>query len=128
MNILRAGKPITVRRSSAAEPEEVLVHELPVRQLPEWLASLDDEVAMVKLVTDRDDAWVDTLVRESFLALVDAATELNQAFFAGIVRRRLARTDELMPGLAARMQESAVSAARIPSSNAGSPTSPRPAG
>jgi hypothetical protein len=126
MNILRGGKTITVRCNDGTE--DVLVRELPIRQLPEWLASLDDEVVMVKLTTGRDDAWVDALDRESFLALVDAATEVNQAFFAGIVRRRLARTDELVPGLAARMQESAVNAVRNPTSNGGSPTSPRPAG
>ncbi len=39
MNILRGGKTVTARCNDGTE--DVLVRELPIRQLPEWLASLD---------------------------------------------------------------------------------------
>lgn len=119
--LLRGGKDVSLITADGSA-ESVFVRELPVRKLSDWLAAQDDEAAMVKLVTGRDDGWVDSLDRDSFLAVVDAATELNQAFFGGLVRRRMARTETLMPGFAAKVQEAAT--APRPSSSHGSPTSP----
>lgn len=123
--LLRAGKDVSVTTADGSA-ETVTVRELPVRKLSDWLAAQDDEVGMVKLVTGKDEAWVDSLDRASFLAVVDAATELNQAFFGDLVRRRLDRTEALMPGFAEKVQAAATS--RSPSSSGGSGTSPQPAG
>ena len=65
---------VTFRDGSTAN---VKIIELPIRKLPEMLASFDDEPALIELYTGKDEAWIDSLTNTSFENLLSVGGELN---------------------------------------------------
>lgn len=92
----------TVRHADG-RTEAVTLRQLPVRQLPDLLAALDDEARMLELFTGKPAAWVDALPPAEFERLLAEGERLNADFFGRWLARRLDRQEKLMPGLTDRL-------------------------
>jgi hypothetical protein len=87
--------------------EAVFVRQMPIRQMPQLLAALEDEPRMVELFCDRPEGWSDTLTPESFERLVAEGDRLNAVFFSRWLRRRLDRQERLLPGITEQLAKNA---------------------
>lgn len=87
--------------------ETVFIRQLPVRLMPQMLASLEDENRLVELFCDRPEGWSDNLAAESFEKVVLEGERLNADFFSRWVQRRLTRQEKVMPGITAQLARNA---------------------
>lgn len=87
--------------------ETVFVKQIPIRQMPQLLAALEDEPRMVEIFCDRPEGWSDTLTPESFERLVAEGDRLNAVFFSRWLRRRLDRQERLLPGITEQLARNA---------------------
>lgn len=62
--------------------EEVWVKQLPLRQMPDYAAAVDNPATLIRLCTGKADEWVDRLSAESFEALALKCDEVNSDFFS----------------------------------------------
>ena len=99
---LLGGSTATVRHLDG-HTEAVRLRQLPVRQLPELLAALDDEARMLELFTGKPAAWVDVLPTDEFERLLAEGERINADFFRRWLDRRMQRQEKLMPGLTERL-------------------------
>jgi hypothetical protein len=87
--------------------EQVFVRQIPIRLMPQLLATLEDEPRMVELFCDRPEGWSDTLTPEAFERLVAEGERLNADFFSRWLRRRLDRQERLLPGITEQLARNA---------------------
>jgi hypothetical protein len=104
---------------TAGGKEKVFIRQIPVRLMPQMLASLEDENRLVELFCEKPEKWSDTLTVESFEKLVTEGERLNADFFSRWVQRRLSRQEKVMPGITEKLARSA----GLPSPT-GSPSAP----
>lgn len=78
--------------------EAIRIQQLPVRMFNQMLALQDDEPALVELYCGKPKGWADTLTMEDYNSVITAADSLNEAPFDSWLKRRLSRSEKLMPG------------------------------
>jgi hypothetical protein len=93
---LMGGKELSVTLEGGTT-ETLTIRQLKVKELPALMESLDDESAQAALYCDKDGAFVDSLTRESFEAVILAGEEANADFFFRWAERQLKRMERLMP-------------------------------
>jgi hypothetical protein len=103
--------------------EKAFIRQIPIRQMPQMLAALEDENRLVELFCDKPEGWSDTLTVESFEKVVTEGEKLNADFFSRWVQRRLTRQEKVMPGITAQLARNAGLPSPI-----GSPSAPFAAG
>lgn len=103
---LFGASPLEVTLASG-DSQQVFVHQLPIRQMPELLAVMDDENRLAELYCQQPQGWSDTLTRESSEAVVIEGERLNGDFFSRWVGRRLARQEKVMPGITEKLAHNA---------------------
>ena len=103
---------------TAGGKEKAFIRQLPVRLMPQMLASLEDENRLVELFCDKPEGWSDTLDPESFEKVVTEGERLNADFFSRWVQRRLTRQERVMPGITEKLARSAGLSSPIGSPNA----------
>lgn len=91
------------------ERELVKVRQLPVRDLPKYLACHQNEAATVELFCERDANWVDTLALASFEAILAEGEKLNLDFLSRYAARQLARNERLLPGFQQKLMNELLS-------------------
>jgi len=112
--------------------QTVTVRQLPIKLYQQYLASMDDECAMVELLCSYPKGWADTLTPASHVAVVEEGTRINRDFFEPWVQRRLERQKLFVPDLLDRMLKMAEPGQPSPASppasrrNAGSPSPKQP--
>lgn len=74
---------------------DVRIRQLPVRDMPKYLAAQDDEPAMIELVCELDSKVVDALTQDSHAALIAEIERVNCDFFVRWAQRQKARGDRL---------------------------------
>ena len=99
---LVGGMSFTATKIDATE-EPVQIRQLPVRLLPQLLAALEDEPAMVELFCDKPKGWSDSLAPESFETIVTEGERINADFFSRWAQRRIQRVERLLPGSTAKL-------------------------
>jgi hypothetical protein len=92
---------------TSGQTEQVFIRQLPIRQMPQMLASLEDENRLVELFCDKPEGWSDGLTVESFENVVTEGERLNADFFSRWVQRRLTRQEKVMPGITEKLAKSA---------------------
>jgi hypothetical protein len=91
------GRPVVAAYLDGTH-ETVKVQQLLIRQLPEYLAAIDNENKLVELLCDKPSGWSDNLRIESHEAILAAGEELNSERFFAWLRRRVSRQEQLVPG------------------------------
>lgn len=104
---------------TSGQTEQVFIRQIPIRQMPQMLAALEDENRLVELFCDKPEGWSDELTVESFEKVVTEGERLNADFFSRWVQRRLTRQERVMPGITEKLAKSA----GLPLST-GSPSAP----
>ena len=94
---LCGGKSVSVTKLDGST-ESIFVKQLPARLMPDYAKAQDEEVQLIKLATGRDEAWCDTLSRQSHEQLVAEVEAANAAFFLSWFERRKQRAEKLVPG------------------------------
>lgn len=79
--------------------EEVIVRDLPLRELPAYLERVENESATVELFCGKEAGWADSLERESAEELLRIGEERNLDFLVRFARRAVERREKLIPGL-----------------------------
>lgn len=98
---------VALKQDGSSEPVKIL--QLPIDKYGELLGCIDNEAAMIELFCDRPKGWARTLTLEECERIVIAGEEINSDFFSRWARRRLQRQEKLMPGLADKIANLAVS-------------------
>jgi hypothetical protein len=115
------GTEIIITKSDGTT-EPVCVLQLPIRKYTVYLMALEDEAAMVELLTGKPKGWNEELTTESFERIVVEGERINADFFGRWLQRRLDRQEKLMPGmreqLAVEALKSQISSLNSPSSAA----------
>lgn len=76
--------------------ETVRIRQLPIRLLPQYLASLDDEPRMVELLCDKPSGWSDSLSPADFEGIIEEGERLNSDFFSRWLERKKKR-EQFLP-------------------------------
>jgi len=97
MDTITGGRDITARLTNGTI-EAVRLRQLPVRLLPKYLETIDDEPARIELVADKPKGWADGLTLASHEELLAASEALNSDTFFAWLRRRVERQERLAPG------------------------------
>ena len=103
---LFGGQEIEVSLTSG-QTEQVFIRQLPIRQMPQMLAALEDENRLVELFCEKPEGWSDGLTVESFEKVVTEGERLNADFFSRWVQRRLTRQEKVMPGITEKLAKNA---------------------
>jgi len=98
--------------------EVVNVRQLPVRLLPKYLATIDEEAERIELLTDKPAGWADKLTPASHLELLEAGEELNAEDFFAWLRRKVQRQERLAPGSSGELGKAVLSASPTGSQSA----------
>ena len=98
--------------------EVVNVRQLPVRLLPKYLATIDEEAERIELLTDKPSGWADKLTPASHLELLEAGEELNAEDFFAWLRRKVQRQERLAPGSSGELGKAVLSASPTGSQSA----------
>lgn len=104
------------------QTERVRVRQLPVKDMPRYLAVLEDEPATVELFCDKPKGWAETLTPEAFNDIMTKGEGMNLDFLAQHAARVQRRREKIMPGFQEKILEAAIS--RLPSGALGSPLKP----
>lgn len=91
--------------------ETVEVRELPMREMPNYLAAFDDEVTQAALFGGKDEAWALQLTAQSHYDLMLKGEALNRPNLDPWFRRRMRRIELLNPGFAQHVETLAQRAA-----------------
>ncbi len=91
----------------SGQTERVFVRQIPIRQMPQMLAALEDENRLVELFCDKPEGWSDSVTVESFEKIVTEGERLNADFFSRWVQRRLTRQEKVMPGITEKIARNA---------------------
>jgi hypothetical protein len=102
METLVGGTTFVITKTDTAQ-ETVQIRQLPVRLLPQMLAALEDEPAMVELFCDKPQGWSDSLSPESFEHIITEGERINADFFSRWAQRRIQRVERLLPGSTAKL-------------------------
>jgi hypothetical protein len=78
--------------------EIVDLKQLPVRLLPQYLATIDDEASRLEMILGKPAGWADTITSDSHVELLEAGEGLNSDSFSAWLRRRVQRQEQLVPG------------------------------
>lgn len=78
--------------------EIVTVQALPVRKFPKLMELMDDEPGKIELATGKETGWADNLTSQSHADLLAVVEDLNSADFFAWLRRRVQRSEQLVPG------------------------------
>lgn len=92
--------------------EDVFLRQVPIRQMPTYLATMDDEPALLELVADKPKGWADGLTVESHAELITASEALNSDTFFAWLRRRVRRQESLAPGSSGELGKAVLSGSR----------------
>lgn len=91
---------------------EVFLRQVPIRQLPTYLATMDDEPALLELVADKPKGWADGLTVESHTELIAASEALNSDTFFAWLTRRVKRQEKLAPGSSGELGKAILSGSK----------------
>ncbi len=117
MASLMGGKHVVAYHLDGTQ-EIVNLRQLPVRLLPQYLATIDDEAARLELIADRPAGWADKLKPDSHVELLEVGEGLNSDSFSAWLRRRVQRQEQLVPGSSGELGKQLLSASPTGSPNA----------
>ena len=106
--ILNGGVEIGVNFADGHK-ETVKVRQLPIKSFPKLAEAFVDEIELLKLVCEKDDAWVESLDYESHSKLVEEAERLNHSRFFPWMERR-SRTNQALAETLRKLSPSLISA------------------
>lgn len=109
METLNGGSNLTAHYKDGT-CETVKVRQLPIRLLPDYLKTVDDECARLELLCDKPAGWSDKLTQESHVDLLTAGEGLNNDSFFAWLRRRVQRQERLVPGSSGELGKHLLSA------------------
>ena len=92
--------------------ETVKVRQLPIKDMPRYMACFEDEEKTVELFCAKPSGWAETLTRESFEEIITTGEALNLDFLERHAKRSQARREKVMPGLTEKIMSAAMS--RLP--------------
>lgn len=98
--------------------EIVDLKQLPVRLLPQYLATIDDEASRLEMILGKTAGWADTITSDSHVELLEAGEGLNSDSFSAWLRRRVQRQEQLVPGSSGELGKQLLSASPTGSQNA----------
>jgi hypothetical protein len=117
MATLMGGKQIVAYHLDGTQ-EIVTLRQLPVRALPQYLATIDDEAARLELLADKPAGWADKIKPDSHVELLEAGEGLNSDSFSAWLRRRVQRQEQLVPGSSGELGKQLLSASPTGSQSA----------
>lgn len=109
---LTGGRQMTARFANGTS-EAVTLRQVPIRLMPAYLATMDDEPALLELVADKPKGWADGLTIESHEELIAASEALNSDTFFAWLRRRVRRQESLAPGSSGELGKAVLSGSKI---------------
>lgn len=109
METLKGGREM-VAYTIDRKTEIVFLRQLPVRLLPQYLATIDDEAARLELLADKPAGWADKLTADSHVELLEVGEGLNSDSFSAWLRRRVQRQEQLVPGSSGELGKQLLSA------------------
>lgn len=110
LDTLTGGRDVLAHYQDGTK-EPVRIHQISIRQMDKYLATIDDEPARLELVTGNPAGWADKLTLDSHAALIEIAEEINANSFFGWLRRRIARQEKLAPGSSGELGKSVLQSA-----------------
>ncbi len=84
---LFGGVDLTVTKLDKST-EVVKVRQLPARLMSRYAAAVQDETEQVRLFTDKDVKWVESLTDESFVAIINEGQRMAEPFFVDWLARQ----------------------------------------
>lgn len=81
------GVDLTVKKLDGST-ETIKVRQLPVRLMARYAAAVQDEPEQIRLFTDRDMKWVESLSDDSFVAIVKEGQRMAEPFFSDWLTRQ----------------------------------------
>jgi hypothetical protein len=117
MATLMGGKQLVAYHLDGTQ-EIVDLKQLPVRLLPQYLATIDDEASRLEMILGKPAGWADTITSDSHVELLEAGEGLNSDSFSAWLRRRVQRQEQLVPGSSGELGKQLLSASPIGSRNA----------
>lgn len=99
-----------VAYTTDGKQEIVFLRQLPVRILPQYLATIDDEAGRLELIADKPAGWADKLTVDSHVELLEVGEGLNSDSFSAWLRRRVQRQERLVPGSSGELGKQLLSA------------------
>jgi len=119
LNIVFGGVEISVAHLDETT-ETVKVRQLPIKDMPRYMACFEDEEKTVELFCAQSPGWASALSRESFEEILTKGEELNLDFLERHAARSQKRREKIMPGMAEKIMQAALS--RLPNGSASSPS------
>ena len=117
MATLMGGKQLVACHLDGTQ-EIVDLKQLPVRLLPQYLATIDDEASRLEMILGKPAGWADTITSDSHVELLEAGEGLNSDSFSAWLRRRVQRQEQLVPGSSGELGKQLLSASPTGSRNA----------
>ena len=117
MATLMGGKQLVAYYLDGTQ-EIVDLKQLPVRLLPQYLATIDDEASRLEMILGKPAGWADTITSDSHVELLEAGEGLNSDSFSAWLRRRVQRQEQLVPGSSGELGKQLLSASPTGSRNA----------
>jgi hypothetical protein len=117
MATLMGGKQLVAYHLDGTQ-EIVDLKQLPVRLLPQYLATIDDEASRLEMILGKPAGWADTIKPDSHIELLEAGEGLNSDSFSAWLRRRVQRQEQLVPGSSGELGKQLLSASPTGSRNA----------
>lgn len=108
---LTGGRQMTARFTNGTT-ESITLRQVPIRLMPSYLATMDDEPALLELVADKPKGWADGLTIESHEELIAASEALNSDTFFAWLRRRVRRQESLAPGSSGELGKAVLSGSK----------------
>ena len=97
MNAIITGNQSLAVRMENGDSLEVAVRLLKIKEFPEYFAKAEDEEALAAFVTDKDDAFVQSLSVASILEICEKAHDLNFQNACRWAKRRADLNEALLP-------------------------------
>jgi hypothetical protein len=117
MVTLMGGKQLVAYHLDGTQ-EIVDLKQLPVRLLPQYLATIDDEASRLEMILGKPAGWADKIKPDSHVELLEAGEGLNSDSFFAWLRRRVQRQEQLVPGSSGELGKQMLSASPIGSQSA----------
>ena len=102
LNTILGGSILNITKLDGGK-EDVKVLQLPIKKYPAYLAVIEEEDKMIELLCDKPSGFSETLMPESWEAVIVLGETLNSDFFWRWVQRRRTRQENFTPGLTEKL-------------------------
>jgi hypothetical protein len=100
--------------------EAVKVRQLPVKDMPRYMAVFEDVEKSAELFCAKPAGWAETITRESFKEIITVGEGLNLDFLEWHATGAQRRREKVMPGFTEKIMSAAIS--RLPNGSAALPS------